>query len=190
MNLFHQALEGHGVSLLPTQVEDAEALAGVAEMDFFRYFVSLQPRSLETFGEFLEDVQAAPATLPYTLWVDGEAAGMSCYLDIRPEHRGVEIGMTWIARKWQGTHVNPAAKLLLLDHAFASGAVRVQLKMDSRNEHSRRAVQKLGATFEGVLRKHMIQPNGHIRDTVMFSILEDEWPGVRERLAARLGPRS
>ena len=190
MTLEHIPLAGFGIRLEPTEIEDAEALAAVAEMDFFRYFVSLQPRSLDAFGAFLRDVLAAPATLPYTLWVEGEPAGMSCYLDIRPEHRGVEIGMTWIARKWQGTYVNPAAKLLLLDHAFASGAVRVQLKMDSRNDHSRRAVEKLGATFEGVLRRHMIQPNGHIRDTVMSSIVDEDWPRVRQGLLARLGPRS
>lgn len=119
---------------------------------------------------------------------DGRVLGMSCYMDIRPEHRSLEVGMTWYIPEVRGTEVNPECKLLLLGHAFEHlRAVRVTLKTDLRNVHSQAAIAKLGAVREGVLRKHGIQPNGYVRDTVFFSILDDEWPHVRKRLEARLG---
>ena len=119
---------------------------------------------------------------------DGSVLGMSCYLDIRSDHRALEIGMTWYIEAVRGTRVNPECKLLLLGHAFEDlGAVRVTLKTDLRNEHSQAAIAKLGAVKEGVLRKHGIQPNGYVRDTVFYSVLDEEWPKVREGLLARLG---
>jgi RimJ/RimL family protein N-acetyltransferase len=117
----------------------------------------------------------------------GRAVGTSSYLDAQPEHRGVEIGFTWIAPAHRGTSVNPESKLLMLSHAFdEKGAERVQLKCDARNTQSQAAIARLGAVREGVLRKHRVLPDGFVRDTVMFSITRAEWPGVREGLGARI----
>ena len=113
---------------------------------------------------------------------------MTTYLDIRPEHRGLEIGMTWYAPSARGTKVNPEAKLLLLEHAFERlDAIRVQLKTDQRNVQSQRAIAKLGAVYEGTLRNHMIFESGYIRNTVMYSITPEEWPSVKQGLLDRLG---
>jgi RimJ/RimL family protein N-acetyltransferase len=109
-------------------------------------------------------------------------------MDIQNANRGVEIGTTWIGRAYHGTRVNPEAKYLLLRHAFEEqGAIRVQLKTDSRNQQSQRAIEKLGAVKEGVLRNHMIMPDGYFRHTVMYSITDAEWPAAKARLEARLG---
>jgi RimJ/RimL family protein N-acetyltransferase len=133
---------------------------------------------------------ALPDTLMFAMVLreSGQPVGITSYLEIRPAHRGLEIGNTWIARPWQGTQVNPENKYLLLRHAFESlDALRVQLKTDGRNLRSQRAIEKLGALKEGVLRKHMILQDGYVRDTVMYSIIAEEWPRVREGLEARLG---
>jgi RimJ/RimL family protein N-acetyltransferase len=118
----------------------------------------------------------------------GRAIGVTCYLDIRPRDRALEIGFTWLGKAHQGSRVNPECKYLLFRHAFDDQkAVRVQLKTDLRNIQSQRAIEKLGAVREGVLRKHMIRPDGYIRDTVLYSVTCDEWPAVRSRLEQRLG---
>jgi RimJ/RimL family protein N-acetyltransferase len=102
------------------------------------------------------------------------------------KHGGVEIGATFLRPDVRASSINPEAKILMLSHAFDSGAVRVQFKVDSRNERSQAAVAKLGAVKEGVLRRDMRTWTGHIRDTVVFSILDSEWPAVRLRLQQRL----
>jgi RimJ/RimL family protein N-acetyltransferase len=108
-------------------------------------------------------------------------------LNIEPVHRRLEIGWTWIAPPWQHSAVNTEAKLLMLTHAFTKlGALRVEFKTDALNEQSRRAILAIGATEEGTLRHHMVMPGGRRRDSVYFSILEDEWPRVRQHLEARL----
>ncbi len=118
---------------------------------------------------------------------NGRAVGSSRYMDIRREHRGLEIGWTWLAPEAQRTRVNTEAKFLLLEHAFEGlGAVRVQLKTDGRNVRSQRAIERIGAVREGVLRRHMVMWNGFVRDTVYYSVLDREWPQVKERLLARL----
>jgi RimJ/RimL family protein N-acetyltransferase len=109
--------------------------------------------------------------------------GATRYLDIRSEHRGLEIGGTWYAVEHQRTGVNTECKYLLLRHAFeVLGCIRVQLKTDSLNERSQRAIERLGAVHEGVLRSHMIMPDGRRRDSVYYSILDSEWPRIKERL--------
>jgi RimJ/RimL family protein N-acetyltransferase len=113
---------------------------------------------------------------------------VSGYLEIRPLHRGLEIGRTWIGRAHQGSRVNPESKYLLLRHAFETlGAARVQFKTDLHNLHSQRAIEKLGAVREGVLRQYQVRSNGTFRDTVIYSVIRDEWPEVKARLEARLG---
>ncbi|RLQ21980.1 GNAT family N-acetyltransferase [Seongchinamella sediminis] len=115
----------------------------------------------------------------------GRVAGSTSYLNIRPEHRSLEIGWTWLGQDFQRTGVNTEAKLLLLTHAFEKlGCIRVEFKTDARNERSQQALERLGAVREGVLRKHMIVQRGYHRDSVYFSIIDDEWPAVKQRLQA------
>jgi RimJ/RimL family protein N-acetyltransferase len=117
----------------------------------------------------------------------GTIIGSTRLMDIRPEHRGVEIGYTWIARPWWRTRINSEAKFLLLRYLFEeAGCVRVALKTDMLNERSQRAIERLGAQREGVLRKHMIVQGGRFRDTVYYSILDDEWPGIKARMQQEL----
>jgi len=113
--------------------------------------------------------------------------GSTRYLNIEPAHRRLEIGYTWLAPAWQKTAINSDAKLLMLDHAFAElGANRVEFKTDARNEPSRNALLGIGATFEGIFRRHMIVQQGQLRDSAYFSIIVDEWPSVRQHLAQRV----
>ena len=117
----------------------------------------------------------------------GRLVGSTRYLAMVAEHRRLEIGWTWYTRAAWGTSVNPACKHLLLRHAFEDrGANRVELKTDARNARSRAAILKLGATQEGTFRHHMVMPDGHLRDTVWFSILRDEWPAIAARLEQRM----
>lgn len=110
-------------------------------------------------------------------------AGATRYLNIMPKDRGLEIGGTWYGLEFQRTPVNTECKYLLLRHAFETlGCIRVQLKTDLRNERSQKAIERIGAVKEGVLRKHMILPDGRIRDSVFYSILDTEWPEVKLRL--------
>ena len=135
-------------------------------------------------GQALE-VAAGGTQIPFAI-IDrrsGRAVGSTRYLDIRRPDRGIEIGWTWLGAAFQRTALNTEGKLLLLTHAFEDqGAVRVQLKTDLRNERSQRAIERLGAVREGVLRKHIILWDGFIRDTVYYSILDSEWPEVKRRL--------
>ncbi len=113
--------------------------------------------------------------------------GSTRFLALRPEHRTVEIGWTWLHPDAWGTGVNVEAKLLMLRHAFEVwGCRRVELKTDALNERSRSALEALGATFEGVHRKHMLVRGGENRDTAWYAITDDEWPGARARLMRRL----
>jgi RimJ/RimL family protein N-acetyltransferase len=117
----------------------------------------------------------------------GRAVGHTTYLNINRPDRGLEIGSTWLGRPWQRTGINTEAKYLLLRHAFEDlGAVRVQLKTDRRNLQSQAAIERLGAIREGILRKHMLVRDGFIRDSVMYSIIDAEWPAVRARLEAMM----
>ena len=117
---------------------------------------------------------------------DNSLVGSTRFLEIVPAHKRAEIGWTWYATSAQASSVNPECKLLLLNHAFAAGANRVELKTDARNARSRAAIAKLGAKQEGVLRARMVMHDGYIRDDVYFSIIRSEWPGVRAGLEARL----
>lgn len=113
----------------------------------------------------------------------GRVAGATRYLNIVPKDRGLEIGGTWYGLEFQRTPVNTECKYLLLRHAFDTlGCIRVQLKTDLRNERSQKAIERIGAVKEGVLRNHMILPDGRYRHSVFYSILDTEWPGVKKRL--------
>ena len=111
------------------------------------------------------------------------AIGSTRYMTITPEHRRLEIGWTWVARDRQRSGVNREAKLLMLEHAFERiGCQRVEFKTHARNEQSRAALAGIGATFEGIFRKHMLGRDGQVRDSAYFSITDDEWPAVKARL--------
>ena len=110
-------------------------------------------------------------------------AGATRYMNIMPDDRGLEIGGTWYGPEFQRTVVNTECKYLLLSHAFETlGCIRVQLKTDLRNERSQKAIERIGAVKEGVLRNHMILPDGHFRHSVYYSILDTEWSEVKKRL--------
>jgi N-acetyltransferase len=118
----------------------------------------------------------------------GTAIGSTRFMDIRPAHDAVEIGYTWYARSWWRTAVNTECKYLLMRHLFEQvGCARVSLKTDLLNVRSQRAIERLGAVQEGVLRKHMVVRDGRRRDTVYYSVLDDEWPQVKVRLEGLLG---
>ncbi|WP_293678433.1 GNAT family protein [uncultured Phenylobacterium sp.] len=134
----------------------------------------------------LEREAAAGKTIPYAVVVDGACRGMTTYLAIDGPNHTVEIGATYYDPAVRGGPVNPAAKRLLLGHAFDCGASRVQFRVDAINARSRAAVRKLGAMQEGIIRRDRVTWTGRVRDTVVFSVLSDEWPGVRDRLDARL----
>lgn len=127
--------------------------------------------------------------LPFTViqLASGRVAGATRYLNIMPKDRGLEIGGTWYGTEFQRTAVNTECKYLLLQHAFEKlGAIRVQLKTDLRNERSQKAMERIGAKREGILRNHMILPDGRYRDSVFYSILDTEWDEVKRNLAAMM----
>ncbi|RYX85748.1 GNAT family N-acetyltransferase [bacterium] len=127
--------------------------------------------------------------LPFAVWDKTESrfVGATTFLDFQANNRAVEIGSTWLDTAVWGTRANPSMKLLLLTHAFeVLGLARVQLKTDIKNLRSQRAMEKIGASREGVLRKHMLRPDGSWRDSVFFSIVDDEWPQVKLKLEEKL----
>jgi len=120
----------------------------------------------------------------------GRPIGSSRYLNIVLDHRRLEIGWTWVAPAWQRRGANREAKLLMLQHAFdALGCMRVEFKTDANNEKSRAALLGIGATFEGIFRRHMVMPDGRIRNSAYYSIVDTEWPAVRESLRESVDAR-
>lgn len=119
----------------------------------------------------------------------GRIVGTTRFGAWAPEHRRVEIGWTTVARPWQRTGINTEAKLLMMTHAFETlRCARVELKTDALNRQSRTAIQRLGATEEGILRQHAVTATGRVRDTVYYSVLESEWPAVKARLQRLCNP--
>jgi N-acetyltransferase len=187
-------LAGWTIDLEPLRLEHAPELFRQADPEIFQWVLEW-PRddSYEAFEEWLRTgVIEAPASLPFAIVLAASRApvGVTGYLEIRPRHLGLEIGRTWIAKAHQGTRVNPESKYLLLRHAFETlGAARVQLKTDRNNLHSQRAIEKLGARREGVLRQYQMRSNGTLRDTVVYSVIHSEWPATKTLLERRLGLR-
>lgn len=142
---------------------------------------------LHTARWWIEDAQ--PNAVPFAVIdrASGAVAGSTRYFDIRPADRGLEIGYTWYGEAYQRTTINTECKFLLLHHAFEGlGALRVQLRTDARNLRSQAAIARIGGVREGVLRSHMVMPDGYLRDTVVFSIIRSEWPEVERRLLEKL----
>lgn len=188
MNLEPIVLEGRHVRLVPMTREHVPELweAG-RDPDLWRLTMA-QVHSEDDMRRYVEaalTAQAAGTTLPFvtTEAATGRVIGSTRFGNVEPAHRRVEIGWTWIAPAWQRTAINTEAKYLMMRHAFERlGCLRVELKTDALNERSRRAIGRIGATEEGILRKHQVTEGGRVRDTVYFSVTDDEWPVVRARL--------
>lgn len=187
-------LSGRTVRLEPLTPEHAAGLHRAADPELFRRTAQGPDEwSVAGFRREIESVLALRDSVAFAVvhLATGAAIGRTTYMEIRPEHRGLEIGRTWYARAHHGTAVNPECKHLLLRHAFETlGAIRVQLKTGHENVQSQRAIAKLGATLEGTLRNHMINSlsvGGGIRHTVMFAITSEDWPRVKAGLETRLG---
>lgn len=185
-------LEGAHVRLEPLRPGHLEGLCDVGlDPELWRWTTSrIATRDdMRTYLAEAVSLSAAGQAVPFATIerATGRVVGSTRFANIVAEHRRVEIGWTWIAQPWQRSAVNTEAKLLMLKHAFeAWGCNRVELKTDALNERSRRAIARLGAQEEGVLRAHMVVSDGRLRDTVYYSILRDEWPEVRQRLSERL----
>jgi RimJ/RimL family protein N-acetyltransferase len=186
-------LEGAAVRLEPLAETHAEALY-VAGQDpaIWRFMTSdpsSVPQKMRAWVDAALAARDAGSAQPFAIVerASGHVVGSTRYFDLSAADRHLEIGHTWLAAAAQRTRVNTECKYLLLRHAFETlGAVRVQLKTDRRNERSQRAIERLGAVREGILRQHMILESGYIRDTVMYSIIDEEWPAVKANLEARL----
>jgi RimJ/RimL family protein N-acetyltransferase len=184
-------LEGRHVRLEPIAEAHRDGLRPAAD-DPAIWAVTMADAAGPAFDGWFADLlahQAAGTRLTYAvrLPATGELVGTTSLFDYEPKHKRAEIGWTWYRPDHQGTAVNPECKLLLFAHAFDTlGLNRVQLKTDLLNARSQAAIAKLGAVREGVLRAHMVARGGRIRDTVMFSVIRDDWPAVRDRLLARL----
>lgn len=186
-------LTGRHVRLEPMTEEHIPGLAEIGVGQPFWHFMVYGTMSTpDDMRNWVLDILARSehgTDLPFVAvhLASGRVAGATRYLNIVPRDRGLEIGGTWYGPEFQRTAVNTECKYLLLRHAFETlGCIRVQLKTDLRNERSQRAIERIGAVKEGVLRNHMILPDGYYRHSVFYSILDTEWSGVRESLEEML----
>lgn len=182
-------LDGRHVRLEPMTVEHTAALLDAVDDVSIFHWTSAEIRDRTDADAYIRTALDDPDRLPY-VQVDkasGRVVGSTSYYRIDPKNRCLAIGHTWLSRSAQGTLINPEAKLLLLRRAFEElDVVRVEWHTDELNAHSRGAIAKLGAEFEGLLRKHRRRRDGSWRNTALFSMIDDDWPWVRPRLEARV----
>ena len=185
-------LEGEHVRLEPLTRAHAEPLvAAAADGELWNTTVTIVPdhTNIDSYIEAALNGQSLGMELPFVIInkSSNEVVGTTRFYEMRPSDRAAAIGYTWLAKSAQRTPINTEAKLLLLTQAFdVWRCVRVELITDVLNEQSRAAILRLGAKQEGILRKHLTLPSGRIRDSVVFSIIDEEWPEVRARLEAKL----
>lgn len=185
-------LEGQHVRLEPLDVRHLDGLCAVGLDPELWHWEVIRKRSREDMQVYVRkalDERQRGVSLPFaTVFLEtGQVIGSTRYLNMDLANRRVEIGATWIGRPWQRTAVNTEAKYLMLRHAFeVLRCFRVELKTDVLNERSRRAILRLGAKEEGILRRHVVTDTGRVRDTVYYSILDSEWPPVKSHLQAKL----
>ncbi len=188
-----ETLEGSCVRMEPLSLErhwDGLLAIGL-EPSLWRWTLA-ECRDADGLRRYLDEAireMAEGRALPFaTIDVaSGRVAGCTRFGNIEARHRRVEIGWTWVGREYQRSHVNTEAKYLMLRHGFEQlDCVRVEFKANALNEPSRRAMERIGATYEGMLRKHMVRENGEWRDTVYYSILDREWPAVKSRLESMM----
>jgi N-acetyltransferase len=192
VDLTPPTLAGRHVRLVPLTLDHVPALWAVAnDDDIWRWTLSQihSELDMDRYVRAALDKQADGGAIPFatTDAATGRVIGSTRYHNVEPLHRRVEIGYTWIGTPWQRTPVNTEAKYLMLRYAFETlGCIRVELRTDSQNQRSRSAILRIGAKEEGTLRRHLRTDAGRFRDTVYFSILDDEWPEVKQRLEAKL----
>ncbi len=184
-------LDGRLVRLEPLEARHADGLWEASrDPRTWEWLSIVQPATRSAFDDYLAaalEPARARVEIPLVTISHKRVVGSTRFLALRPEHGSVEIGWTWLHPSVWGTGVNVEAKLLMLGHAFEVwGCRRVELKTDGRNERSRGAMEAMGATFEGVHRKHMLVREGENRDSAWYSIVDDDWPRVRSGLEARL----
>jgi RimJ/RimL family protein N-acetyltransferase len=186
-------LEGRLVALEPLTAEHEQGLWEASrDPALWRWLPVVQPATRDAFRAWLDDALAraeAGLDIPFAtvLRSTGAVVGSTRFLALRSQHRSVEIGWTWLAPSAWGTGANAEAKLLQLEDAFERlGCRRVEFKTDALNERARAALEALPARFEGIHRKHMLVRGGESRDSAWYSVLDDEWPAVRENLLARV----
>jgi RimJ/RimL family protein N-acetyltransferase len=185
-------LEGAHVRLLPLSLEHLDGFCAVGLDEELWKWVPARVsdrQGMQAYMTLALDEQKRGMSVPFTTTLKdtGQIVGCTRYANISVPDGRLEIGWTWIGKPWQRSPVNTEAKYLMLRHAFeALGCTRVELKTDGLNERSRAAILRIGAKQDGILRKHTMTYSGRIRDTVYFSILDDEWPAVRLGLEAKL----
>ncbi len=188
-------LEGETVKLIPLEREHFDELFAAALDEKLWEFTPLNCAKRETFDAAYKDAlgeRTNGGQYPFVIFhkPTGEIIGSTRLMEIFPSDEKLEIGWTWIVQKHWATEVNFECKLLLLTHCFeVLKARRVQLKTDETNMRSRTAIQKIGAKFEGILRRDKIKENGASRNTAYFSILDDEWQTAKEKISAQLNER-
>jgi RimJ/RimL family protein N-acetyltransferase len=181
-------LKGQHVELVPLSLDHTEAqIAAVQDGELWKlwYTSAPAPERMRAEIERRLALQAAGSMLPFTVIdpASGKVAGMTTFMNIDAANRRVEIGSTWYAKSVQRSGLNTEAKLLLLGHAFDTlDCIAVELRTHFMNHQSRRAIERLGAKLDGILRSHQIAPNGTLRDTCVYSIIAPEWPTVRAHL--------
>jgi uncharacterized protein YcbX/RimJ/RimL family protein N-acetyltransferase len=188
-----ERLRGKFTALEPlTSAHAPELFEAARDPNIWTYLPSPRPETVSAMAEFIASALHKAANgeeIPFVIRDQKTKAivGSTRYLELRPAHRALEIGWTWITPAFQRTITNTEVKYLLLQHAFEEmGCQRVQLKTDWRNDRSQAAIERIGATREGMLRKHLILPDGVTRDTVFFSIIDSEWKTVKSRLQSFL----
>ena len=190
MKLEFDDLEGHHVRLEPFMQQLKEEVRAAVDCDPNAWAIMPINPTAGGFDDYWSLACGAPLDerMSYAIRrrTDWRVVGMSSYYTALASQGGIEIGTTFLHPDVRGSVVNTETKLLMLSHAFDSGAVRVQFRVDTRNARSRAAVARLGAVREGVLRRDRLTWTGYVRDTVYFSILADEWPTVRAQLTAIL----
>lgn len=193
LNVEPLTLTGRIIRLEPLSLEHLRGLAQVGSdaniWKYMRYGTATNQAKLQVMIEYLLALQARGSDLPFTVVEihTGKPIGMTRYLEIQRDNRSLEIGGTWYGVAYQHTGVNTECKFLLLRHAFEElDCIRVQFKADQRNERSLRAIERIGAVREGVLRDHMILPDGTVRSSVYYSILAREWPEVKQDLIEKM----
>lgn len=192
LNLTADILQGRHVRLEPVTIDHRDELKAAIDCDPDSWEIMSVNGCGEGFDDFWGALQGETdrgERIGFAIrrLADGKVVGTSSFLNIRRLHGGLEIGSTFLNPEARSGPVNPESKRLLLGHAFdRAGAIRVELVTDVRNARSQAAIEKLGATKEGVLRNHKITWTGHVRDTAVFSITDYDWPGVRQRLDYRL----
>jgi RimJ/RimL family protein N-acetyltransferase len=189
MEVIPVVLTGKHVRLEPLAERHTPDLAEIgAGQTFWDFMLYGNINTVDDMRNWVRDILSRAekgSDLPFVAvhLASGRVAGATRYLNIMPQDRGLEIGGTWYGLEFQRTPVNTECKYLLLRHAFETlGCIRVQLKTDLRNERSQKAIERIGAVKEGVLRNHMILPDGRYRHSVFYSILDTEWPAVKKRL--------